>query len=86
MGLDTIELVILIKDEFDIELSNEEASTIETVGELTHSIESLAAPSAKPVLLDSIYARIETILIEEFRVKPSLITPSARIVKDLGLD
>ena len=86
MGLDTIELVLEIEEEFGIELPDSEAQSILTVGELSQWIARATSSIDNPVSFDHAYSRLEQILEERFKVKKNLITPSTKFVKDLGLD
>ena len=86
MGLDTVELVLQLEDEFSIQMSDQRASEIITVGELTDYIVQLVAERGLAIEAAEVYSRVREILIENYAVKPAAIERDARIVKDLGLD
>jgi len=86
MGLDTVELVLQIEDEYGISISIEEASEILTVGDLVILIEKHTGDIGQPILFEAIFERVVSFLVEDYDVKKELITPSSEIVKDLGLD
>ena len=86
MGLDTVELLLKIEEDFDIKLSDSEAQKILTVGELSQLISVTTSCGNSPVSVDQAFDHVAKILETDFGVKNDLITPNARIVKDLGLD
>ena len=86
MGLDTVELVLQLEDEFSIQMSDQRASEIISVGELTDYIVQLVAERGLAIEAAEVYSRVREILIENYAVKPPAIERDARIVKDLGLD
>jgi acyl carrier protein len=86
MGLDTVELVLKIEEDFDIEIPRSEAQDILTVGDLARCISNLCTGKNNRVPVDFAFERIANILEEDFGGTRRLVTPSARIVKDLGLD
>ena len=82
MGLDTVELLMHVEREFGIDIPNEEAATLETVGDLAACV-IRHAPGAEPA---DVLARVTRILVEEFLIPTERVRPQARIVRDLGLD
>lgn len=86
MGLDTIELVLQIEEEFEIQISSETAQRIETVGDLARCIEALSVKQSKPVQFNIALNRIIEMLVDDFAVDRKLINSGSRIVRDLGLD
>jgi acyl carrier protein len=88
MGLDTVEFVLWAEKEFGLEIPDEDASGILTVGEFCRYVsgrcavkEGFVAPSYQ-----SIFDLVAHQLSEEYKVSRHLITEQARFVKDLGLD
>lgn len=89
MGLDSVELLMRVEDEFDIEVPDAEAAEIFTVGDLYHCI--LRKYEAKTVnsgddANEPTWQKLCDILVDQTGVSPENIAPSARIVKDLGID
>ena len=86
MGLDTIEMVMQIEEEFSIEVPDVVASELITVGDFAQYLEE----STKGMPTDTNYNqacnRIIEILVDDYRVNPKGITAKSRFVKDLGLD
>ena len=87
MGLDTVELVMEIEKEFELEIPDEAASNISTVGEM-HSwllteLQRLGRPKVDSA---QVYGRLRELICHQLGVKPEAVVPSARFVKDLGAD
>lgn len=92
MGLDTVELLLFVEEEFNIEIADEAVERVETVGDLEKLIVSLVSAGA-PVTAVTVGAtgqdiarRLRRILVNELAVEPSRIRFDARIVEDLGLN
>lgn len=88
MGLDTVETVLWAESEFGIEIPNEDASNIRTVGEFSAYIhQHLLARNESSTLSElKIFESIKTYLVSHMGVRPELISRNAEFVKDLGLD
>ncbi len=87
MGLDTVELVQAIENEFQISIPNDVAPSLGTLGEL-HACVVLSLQKRRITAVDSpdAWERLKRILIEQFAIRESLLVPAAHIVYDLGLD
>lgn len=89
MGLDTVELVMAVEDEFDIAISPSAAEKITTVGELRDfvvwALES-KMDDAAPVDPEAVLKRIQRIFETNHGLGPEQVVPAARIIDDLGLD
>jgi acyl carrier protein len=82
MGLDGVELIARVEQEFRISFSDDEAIAISTVGNFCDAIfRKVSSTDA-----DDIYQRVCAILADEFGVSRQTIQPTARLVEDLGLD
>ncbi|WP_348945860.1 phosphopantetheine-binding protein [Chitinibacter sp. FCG-7] len=88
MGLDAVELIVMVEQEFAIRIADRDAARILTVGELCDHVvlccmqsHGLAAPSAT-----NIEQRISRILVQQLHIHPEQIHRAARFVDDLGLD
>lgn len=86
MGLDTVELVFAVENEFDIEIDNEEAAHILTVGELLDCVTRKLKEAGRAPNEEEIFQRLKAVFFREQRIEPERIVRGARIVKDLGLD
>ena len=87
MGLDTVEIVMWAEEEFDIEISDEEASNIFTVGEFASFITMKAFSStATSISEDEVYNKLCDLLVNGYAVERDTIKSSSRFIQDLGLD
>ena len=89
MGLDTVELVMSVEEEFGIDIPPEAAEKITTVGDLRDFVvTSLERKSAGTggVSGDSVLQQIQRIFEKDHGVGPERVVPAARILADLGLD
>ncbi|MBB6521898.1 hypothetical protein [Pseudoteredinibacter isoporae] len=87
MGLDTVELVMWVEEEFDISLSDDEASVVLTVGDLAELIANKVNEKhgKRWTYIDPLPAVID-VLVKDYGVKREKISTASRIVDDLGLD
>jgi acyl carrier protein len=87
MGLDTVELVIAIEDEFGIHIDNEDAASLTTPGEVTDFVLTRVRmlPEDNYLVKRGFY-EIRKILINEFSIEKKNIKPSTKIVDLLGDD
>lgn len=87
MGLDTVELVMAIEEGFDLEIPDEKAAKIFTVGDMHAFLVSEFARRGRPALDEvGIYAKLRDIICHQTGVKPEDVVPNARFVQDLRLD
>lgn len=87
MGLDTVELVMAIEENFGIEIPDAAAEKMFTVGEM-HAFLVLELRRLKRDDWDEtrIFERLREIICHQLGVKPAAVVPEARFVKDLGAD
>ena len=87
MGLDTVELVMAVEERFAIEIPDEVAATLETVGLLHNFVVSqLQCRSLLPVDEAGVFAQLRDIICEQTGVGRDRIVPGAYFVRDLLLD
>jgi acyl carrier protein len=92
MGLDSVELVMRVEREFQIDISDAEARTMLTVGDMQRSIQRLleerrAQGEDRPHWSDrALFVALQDIIIDEIGVKRERITPTARFIRDLGVN
>lgn len=86
MGLDSVELVMMVEMNFGIDITDAEAADIYTVGDF-HAIilEKLNVPPASP-RATLIWQSLQDIIVEGSGAKRDQVVPGARIVKDLGIN
>jgi acyl carrier protein len=84
MGLDTVELVLSVEKLFDIEIPNDVAEKLDTVGKLHAFIVSeLVRLERERINPDIVFDQLRTVISALLAVKPSQVVPEARFVKDL---
>ena len=89
MGLDTVELVIAIEEEFDISISDDEASEMITVGDIYfHVLKELSSRNSEEERpdQDSIWERVKAVVVYQLGVKTAQVMKNSRVVEDLGAD
>lgn len=99
MGLDTVELVMEIEHEFDIDIPDPEAEKIRTVGMLAdfvweqvrEKVPSAALPPAPlhapaPTSYEAVLAKVRHIVASQFGVRLGDVHPHTRFVEDLDAD
>lgn len=86
MSLDSVELVLEVEKEFDIVISDEDASKIITVGNFRDLIiRSLQEKGMNPNE-GEVMQKLRAIVVEQIGAPPDQVTPEAEFVRDLGLD
>ncbi len=89
MGLDSVELVMAFEEEFEIEITDDEAQLIITVGDARDCIVGkLQARAEDPEAVDpgKVWLRVKTIVAEHPGLKPEKVTPGAAFVDDLRVE
>ena len=87
MGLDTVELILEVEDEFSIRIPDSEAINIRTVGELAQLVVNLVTEeNAIDLSYEDVFAKLKEILVNNYAVDQEIITPNAQFVRDLRLD
>ena len=92
MGLDIIEIVLDVEEEFEIKISNLEATKIESIGDLydiaiEHVLKKdcLGDTSEEDVKRD-VWGRLKNLLIYQLDLKPEQIIRSNRFFHELGFN
>ena len=84
MGLDIVELIMSIEEEFAIEIPDADAEKLVTVGQIADYIaEKQKAP---PQDQWDIWQRLQALISEHEAIPREKITRHSRLVEDLGLD
>ncbi len=86
MGLDTVELVIAVEDEFEIRIPDGVAETLVTVGALHAYVENELNLNGRPRESEAIFEVIRTLIIRQNGIDAKHVTGDARFVQDLGFD
>ena len=83
MGLDSVQVIINVEMQYGFDISDADARTIRSVGDLHAYILNHAEPRPEPA---TAWAWLVNMFEEEFGVARDRIRPEARIVDDLGID
>lgn len=86
MGLDIVELVMIVEEEFDIDIPDKDQEKILTVGELSDFVVGELTRLGRPVNPDVIFETVRNIAAERAEVEPERVTRDSRFIDDLGLD
>jgi len=86
MGLDTVELVMAIEEEFGIEIPNTDAMNLAVLGEMhDYIIQALRQRGDNPDE-GSVWERLSVVVVKQLGVRPKDVTRTAHIVYDLRAD
>ncbi|MEE9344534.1 MAG: hypothetical protein V3U88_02900 [Methylococcales bacterium] len=88
MGLESVELVMAIEEEFDINIPDEEAGNFDTVGKLYRHIVDVLYQSGRSGQVDEsdVWERMKDVIVSQLGVRPEQVTEDASFVSDLGID
>ena len=87
MGLDSVEIVLSAEEMFDIEISDEAAGRMQTVGDMHEFVMSELVRLERPnINRDIVYDLLRNIICMQLGVKREDVVPGARFVQDLGMD
>jgi acyl carrier protein len=86
MGLDTVELVMAIEEEFEIRIEDADAAKLAVMGDIhAYVVQALEKGGVTPDA-DQIWKRLTAVVVKQLGVKPEQVTRSAHIVYDLHAD
>ena len=86
MGMDTVELVMAIENEFQISIPNNIAGTLSRLRDLHGFVVQSLCDRGGQVDPTEVWNRLKRVVIEFSAVREELVVPDAHIVYDLGLD
>lgn len=86
MGLDIVELVMSVEEEFDIEIPSVVQEKILTVGDLVDAVVAELVRLERSVDPVVVFDRVREITIEKAEAPPDMVTREARFIDDLGMD
>lgn len=84
MGLEVVELIMRIEEEFDIEIPDKDAERLTTVGHIADYVSERSQVSLRRH--SEIWERVRAIVIDELAVPENKVMRDARLVEDLDLD
>jgi acyl carrier protein len=83
MGLEIVELVMRIEEEFDTHIPDEDAEKFKTVGDIEDYV---ALRVQTPTSETAIFERLRSIVVDRLNVSENRVRRDARLVEDLGMD
>ncbi|XQW84097.1 hypothetical protein ACOYR1_13245 [Thalassotalea piscium] len=87
MGLDTVEFLVHIEDEYDITIPDEDAYLLGEIGDLAlYIVNSCEQSNGVLIELEPVIDFLKRLLHREFGVPLEKIHLNSLVVKDLGLD
>jgi acyl carrier protein len=90
MGLDTVELIMAVEEEFGMKIPNGEAAKLGTAGDISSYVQRrLESDRGQPVggaERIAVWERVKALIVEQLGVDPERVTEDAHIVFDLGAD
>ena len=84
MGLEIVELIMRLEEEFEIEIPDEDAEKLVALGQIADYL--ALRLQIVPEKRDELWQRLQTIVIDELHISPALVRREARLVEDLDLD
>lgn len=87
MGLDVVEIVMSVEEHFGIEIPDDIAGTLTTVGSL-HSfvVAEISRQDRHAVDADAVFAQLREIICDQIGIEPERVVREARFVQDLHID
>jgi acyl carrier protein len=87
MGMDTVELVMAVEAIFEIDIPDEQAEQLETVGKLHQFVVAeLIRRGRAEINPAMVFDQLRTIICRQLGVKPVQVVPEAHFIHDLGAD
>ena len=86
MGLDTVELIMAIEDEFGVVFPDSDAAKLSRVGDIHCYVLRVLRERGESPDPDAILERLRAVVVDQLGVRPEEVTPSADIVEDLHAD
>ena len=86
MGLDSVELIMAIEDEFGVTVPTENAPQLAVLGEMHAFIIRELQQQGKSPDESQVWERLQTMVVEQLGVRPEEVTSEANLFKDLGAD
>jgi acyl carrier protein len=86
MGLDTVELVMAVEDEFGLEIPDAAAEMMMTVGDMHAFLVAELKRLGREGDPAKVFEQMRAIIVRQLRIKPEKVILSARFGKDLHVD
>lgn len=86
MGLESVELLLAIEEEFGMKIPNTDAEKMISVGDVYEWLKIHTASMDPASSQEQIWRRLVEVFVRQTTLKPEQVKPAARIVRDLGID
>ena len=86
MGLDTVELVMAFEEAFAIDIPNEAAEKLQTVGDVTDYVFATLAAQGRPRNREEVAVIVRVITCEQAGTTLDKLTDATSFINDLGMD
>ena len=86
MGLDTVELVMAIEEEFELSISDGDAEKILTPQDMGNLIETILRESGRPMPRESLDQKLKEITLDQIGISESEYRVDAEYVRDFRMD
>lgn len=86
MGLDSVELVMEWEDEFEIDIPDEAAGTMRSIGDVTDWITAHLAAIGRPMARALVLEKVCAITCVQCGTTRDQLTETTRFIDDLGID
>lgn len=85
-GLDTVEMVMAIEEEFGVDIPDEDAERITTVGEMYHWLRRRLSEMPHECLTQKMFYKLRRALIENYKIERRMIKPDTKVTDLLSLE
>lgn len=86
MGLDTVELVMAVEEEFDLKISDADAARLSSVGGMQDYVMQTLRQRGTPVDEQEVWKRLKALIVFQLGVRPDEVKREAEFVRDLKAD
>ena len=86
MGLDSVELVMAFEDFFEIDIPNEVAERLQSVGDVTDYVHARLNAEGRPREREAVLAMVMVITCDQCGTTLDRVTEQTRFIADLGID
>lgn len=86
MGLDAVEILIAVEEQFGVVFSDEDAAACETVSDLHVRVISKLRAKGDAADQDTVFVILREIIVAHLGVRADEVIPSAHFIRDLGLN
>nr|WP_038160423.1 hypothetical protein [Verrucomicrobium sp. BvORR106] len=86
MGMESVELVMAVEEAFGIAISDQDASTAKTAGDLRDLVLRALRDQGIQTDADQVWLKLKDIIVDQLGVSPHQVTPETDFIRDLGVD